>query len=152
SVGGPIMDAERLGRVEAAVAAGDYEEALRLHLESPIGGLSPAEADAFATNPMTRPPYADIVVQAPSIAPALHGCTTLASPAPYPAVTVPTLLLLGGASGDPFVASATALLEAIPHAELATLEGQTHMATLFAPHLVADALRRFLTGSGAGAC
>jgi hypothetical protein len=24
------------------------------------------------------------------------------------------------------------------------LEGQTHMATLFAPHLVADALREFL--------
>ena len=33
----------------------------------------------------------------------------------------------------------------IPDSEVAVLDGQTHMATMFAPHLVADALGPFLT-------
>jgi pimeloyl-ACP methyl ester carboxylesterase len=145
SLQAPIMEPERVAAVRAAVDAGEYETALRLHLESPIGGMSPAEADAFATNPLTRSMYADLVVQAPSIAPALETVIPLDDAEPYRAVTAPTLLLLGSESVEnPFRRSITALDDAIPDSCVAMLEGQTHMATLFAPHLVADALREFL--------
>jgi pimeloyl-ACP methyl ester carboxylesterase len=145
SLAAPIMDAERLAAVRAAVDAGEYEVALRLHLESPIGGMSPAEADAFATNPMMRPAFADLVAQAPSIAPALETVIPLDDAEPYRKIAAPTLLLVGSASNDvPFRRSIAALDAAIPDSQVAVLEGQTHMATLFAPHLVADALREFL--------
>jgi pimeloyl-ACP methyl ester carboxylesterase len=145
SVGGPIMSDEGIGRVEAAVAAGDFEAAVLLHLGSDSGGLSDAEVDAFRSNPMLRTAYAEIVVQAPSIAPALRSCTRLTSAEPYRGIDVPTLLLLGFASAPhPFRTSIDALLDAIPHARLALLEGQTHTAVMFAPQLVADELGRFL--------
>jgi pimeloyl-ACP methyl ester carboxylesterase len=148
SLGGPIMDRQRLARVSAAVAAGEFEVALRLHLESPIGGMSPAEADAFASNPMMRSAFADLVVQAPSIAPALETVIPLDDAEPYRKIEVPTLLLLGSASSEvPFRRSIAALDEVIPDSRIAVLEGQTHMATLFAPHLVADALGPFLTAT-----
>jgi pimeloyl-ACP methyl ester carboxylesterase len=108
--------------------------------------MSPAEADAFASNPMMRPAFADLVVQAPSIAPALETVIPLDDAEPYRKIEVPTLLLLGSASSEvPFRRSIAALDEVIPDSRLAVLEGQTHMATLFAPHLVADALGEFLT-------
>jgi pimeloyl-ACP methyl ester carboxylesterase len=145
SVAGPIMADSVLEQVEQAVAAGNYEGALLLHLGSDSGGLSDAEVDAFRTNPAFRAIYSELVVQAPSIAPALRTCTPLSSAAPYRAIGVPTLLLLGTASAhEPFRTSVDALLEVMPRARLATLEGQTHTALLFAPHLVADELRTFL--------
>src|SRR4051794_20000630 len=73
SLSGPIMDRDRLHRISSAAAAGDYEAALRLHPESPIGGMSTAEADAFASNPMLRPAFADLVIQAPSVATCLEA-------------------------------------------------------------------------------
>jgi pimeloyl-ACP methyl ester carboxylesterase len=134
-----------LDEVEAAVAAADFEAALLLHLGSESGGLSDAEVEAFRSNPMLRPLYTELVMQAPSIAPALRSCIRLDSAEPYRAIAVPTLLLLGSSSApDPFRASVDALLDVLPQAELAVLEGQTHTALLFAPQLVADELRRFL--------
>jgi len=148
SLDGPIMDRDRLQQISAAVATGDFEAALRLHLESSIGGLSPAEADELATNPMLRSAYAELVVQAPSIAPALETVIGLDDAEPYRKIEVPTLLLLGSASVDiPFGRAVDALHDAIPQSDVAVLDGQTHMATLFAPHLVADELRRFLTAA-----
>ncbi len=148
SLAGPIMDRQRLAQVAAAVQAGDFEEALRLQLESPIGGMSKAEADVFATSPMMRSTFADLVVQAPSIAPCLETVIALDDAEPYRKIEVPTLLLLGSASVDiPFRRSIDALEETIPDSRIALLAGQTHMATLFAPDLVADALRPFLTAA-----
>jgi pimeloyl-ACP methyl ester carboxylesterase len=145
SLDGPIMDQGRLAAVKDAVARGDFEAALRLHLESPIGGLSKADADAFAANPMMRPAFADLVAQAPSIAAALETVFDLDDAEPYAKIDVPTLLLLGSESLEvPFRRTITALDASIPHSEVAIIDGQTHMATLFAPHLIADALRRFL--------
>ncbi len=150
SVDGPIMSDAVLVQVDAAVAAGDYEEALRLHLESESGGLSEAEVEGFRSNPMLRAAYSEIVIQAPSIAPALRTCTPLDSAEPYRSIAAPALLLLGSASADhPFRSSIDALLAALPDVRLAMLDGQTHTALLFAPHLVAAELRDFLsTGCG----
>lgn len=145
SVAGPIMSDAMLGQVEAAVAVGDFEAALLLHLRSDIGGLSDVEVDAFRTNPALRAAYTELVMQAPSIAPALHTCTKLASAEPYRRIAIPTLLLLGTTSApNPFRTTMDALVDVLPHGRLAMLEGQGHTALLFAPQLVADELRRFL--------
>jgi pimeloyl-ACP methyl ester carboxylesterase len=145
SLDGPIMDRDRLRAVEDAVAQGDFEAALRLHLESSIGGMSKVEADAIACNPMMRPAFADLVAQAPSIAAALETVFRLNDAEAYRKIEVSTLLLLGSESLEiPFRRTISALDDSIPHSEVAILDGQTHMATLFAPHLVADALRPFL--------
>jgi len=144
SVGGPIMTADVLDRVDAAVAAGDYEHALLLHLGSESGGLSEDEVQAFRGNPMFRPTYTELVIQSPSIA-MLRSCLPLDSARPYRSVQAPTLVLLGTASPhEPFRTSAEALLAAMPDVRLAMLEGQSHTALLMAPHLVADALGSFL--------
>jgi pimeloyl-ACP methyl ester carboxylesterase len=145
SVRGPIMDDDSLRRMEAAAASGDFEAVLRLQLGSPIGGMSEAEVDDLASNPMLRAAYADLVVQAPSIAPALVGCMRLDDAEPYRKIDVPTLLLLGSVSvPNPFHSSIDALHDVLPDSQVAVLEGQGHMAVLFAPHLVAHELRQFL--------
>jgi len=145
SVAGPIMGDAVLDRVEAAVNAGDYEDALLLHLSSESGGISEEEVDAFRSDPTFRSAYSDLVIQAPSVASALRTCTPLDSAEPYRAIEVPTLLLLGTSSAhNPFRIAIDALLGVLPHGRLAMLEGQTHTALIFAPQLVAEALRTFL--------
>jgi pimeloyl-ACP methyl ester carboxylesterase len=57
-------------------------------------------------------------------------------------ITVPTLLLVGADAPDRFQAGP--VLEALPDARLAELEGQEHEADIVAPELVADQLARFL--------
>ena len=94
---------------------------------------------------MLRQAFADLVIQAPSIATCLETVVALDTAEPYSAVAVPTLLLLGGDSIDvPFRTSINALHRSIARSKVAVLEGQTHMATMFAPHLVADALGNLL--------
>lgn len=145
SLAGPIMDRERLAHISSAVAAGDWEEALRLHLGSAIGGMSSTDADAFASNPMLRAAFADLVVQAPSIAPCLETVVTLDDAEPYGRIDVPTLLLVGSESVDvPFRRTIDALHRSIPDSDVAILDGQTHLATMFAPHLIAEALSGLL--------
>jgi pimeloyl-ACP methyl ester carboxylesterase len=145
SLAGPLMDDDRLERISSAVVAGNYEAALGIHLESPIGGMSTAEADAFASNPMLRAAFADLVVQAPSIATCLRTVLALDDAEPYHQIQIPTLLLLGSDSVDvPFRRTIEALHQSIAGSEVAVLEGQSHMATMFAPHLVAEALGQLL--------
>ena len=141
SLSAPIIDRGRLDQISAAAATGDYDGALRLHLESPLGGMSRADGDAFASNAMLRPAFADLVIQAPSIATCLDTVVALDSAEPYHQIDVPTLLLLGSDSVDiPFRTTIAALHRSIPQAQVAILDGQAHMAIMFAPHLVADAL------------
>ena len=94
---------------------------------------------------MLRPAFADLVVQAPSIVPCLETVLCLDTAEPYRQIEVPTLLLMGSESVDvPFRTSIDALHGSIPASEVAVLDGQTHLATMFAPHLVAGALGRLL--------
>jgi pimeloyl-ACP methyl ester carboxylesterase len=59
-------------------------------------------------------------------------------------VTAPILLLLGTESPDWAVRSVRAYADAIPGAELCTLDGQGHGANMTAPALLAAELERFL--------
>lgn len=56
---------------------------------------------------------------------------------------------MGGAdSWDPIPATMDALARAMPTARRVVWPGQAHFATMTAPGLVADALRRFFTEAG----
>ena len=140
----PIIDHDRLDRIAAACRSGDLEAALRLHLESPIGGLSKTDADAFRRIPCSArrsPTWSSRRHRSPHVS---NGRRARHRRALH-AVAVPTLLLLGGDSIDvPFRTSINALHRSIARSKVAVLEGQTHMATMFAPHLVADALGNLL--------
>ncbi len=60
-----------------------------------------------------------------------------------PHVLVPTLVMSGGASYPFMYETARALSQAIPHAQLRTLEGQTHDV---APEVLAPVLVEFFKG------
>jgi pimeloyl-ACP methyl ester carboxylesterase len=94
-VAGPIMDDGVLAALEAHVAVGDLDEALQLHLGSAGGGLSAAEIEGLRTLPVMRATYADLVVQAPSIAPAVRAANALGDVRRYASVDAPT----GSSSG-----------------------------------------------------
>lgn len=61
-----------------------------------------------------------------------------------PAITVPTLVLVGDQDTLAPVAAATATAGAIPDAELVTVPGSGHLTTLEAPAAVTAALRHWL--------
>ena len=145
AIDGPIMDDSTIRAVEDAVARGAFEDALALHLGAESGGMSEPEIEALRTNPMLRPVYADLVIQAPTIAPGVESANRLRSAEPYRSVTTPTRVLLGAQSpARPFRHAAEALVDAMPGADLHVLDGQTHLALMTAPHLVAGAIRELL--------
>ncbi len=59
-------------------------------------------------------------------------------------VDVPTLVLQGGDSADPFKAAAQALQDALPRCRIAVLPGQRHTAMDTAPDLFLAELLGFL--------
>lgn len=61
------------------------------------------------------------------------------------AITVPTLLLLGGDSPEPVKLITAAVAETLPDARTVVLEGQQHVAIDTAPELFASAVVEFLT-------
>jgi pimeloyl-ACP methyl ester carboxylesterase len=64
-------------------------------------------------------------------------------PERYRSVTVPTRLLRGALTQSPLFATADDIRDAIPHADVATLAGQGHMAAAFDPTGLANAIRSF---------
>jgi len=59
-------------------------------------------------------------------------------------ISVPVLLLVGGASPDEVRADPDVVAAALPDARIRVLEGQTHMAHLTAPETFAEDVLRFL--------
>jgi pimeloyl-ACP methyl ester carboxylesterase len=59
-------------------------------------------------------------------------------------ITVPTLLLTGSDSRDPFAADTRAVAAALPDARVVVMEGQQHVADILAPEVVAGHLLAFL--------
>ena len=57
---------------------------------------------------------------------------------------MPTLLLTGSDSGDPFAADTRAVAAALPDARVVVMEGQQHVADILAPEVVAGHLLAFL--------
>jgi pimeloyl-ACP methyl ester carboxylesterase len=89
-----------------------------------------------------------MVASAPVVDPDVRSVNQLDDASRYQAIEAPTLLLLGTESAEhPFQDTTRALAEAMPNASVAMLEGQRHLATLYAPHLVIDAIRSFATST-----
>jgi pimeloyl-ACP methyl ester carboxylesterase len=59
-------------------------------------------------------------------------------------ITVPTLLLTGSDSSDPFAADTGTVAAALPDARVVVLEGQQHVADILAPEVFADHVLAFL--------
>ena len=122
----PPLPADYVERLDALVAAGRRREAGELFLTAAIG--IPAEH----AGPMTADPAFAVVegiAQTLAYDGRLMGTTMSGAPLPaerWAAVTVPVLVLDGGASEAWFASGADALAGVLADARRETLEGQTH--------------------------
>jgi len=132
----PLPPADVLARIEGLVAAGDRDGALRAFLGEQVGISAPA-LQAMAASPVW-PRMLALAHTTPHDT-AIAG-TYDVPVAALAGIAIPTLVLRGGASFPWIGETARAVAAAIPHAELATLEGQTHSP---APDVLAPALVRF---------
>ena len=139
-MGGVLGTPEWVEGIEALVAAGDRERALRDFLHD-IGGYSDAEIDAMRGTPVWEARVAIV----PTIVRELRAEHAYRLPAEaLVGLELPTLMLVGSESPEWARRSTAAHAAAIPGAAVVTLEGQGHGANSAAPELVAAELLRFL--------
>ena len=72
--------------------------------------------------------------------------TTRLDPAALAKITVAVLLLIGSDTEGSFVVDVETIAAALPDARVSSMPGQTHMADVFAPQLVAERLLPFVRG------
>jgi pimeloyl-ACP methyl ester carboxylesterase len=139
-MGGVLATDAWLERFRRNIAAGDRDRAVTDFLAD-VGGYSQAEIDAMRGTPVWDARL-EIV---PTAIRELEAEAAYRLPAAeLSTLAVPVLLLVGSRSPEWARRSTTAYAEAIPGAEVVTLEGQGHGATSAAPGLVAAELLRFL--------
>lgn len=135
-----LLPPELLDRLDALLAAGEREALLETAYRAVVG-LPEAEIDHLRRQPEwpNRVAAAHTVPRELRVSPQRTFDPELAA-----TVAAPTLVLVGGATPEPFRASAQAVATAVPDARLTVLDGQHHGAELFAPDIVADAVLAFL--------
>jgi len=139
SPGISVVADEDVERIEALVARGEREEALIAAYRSL--GLTPDEIEPIRASPVWPARVAAVHTIAREIrAEEAHRL----SRGRFETVTTPTLLLLGEESPDWARAGVERIRAVLPHAEVAVLRGQAHLAILTAPALVAVELSSFL--------
>jgi pimeloyl-ACP methyl ester carboxylesterase len=122
----PPLPEDYVSRLNALIAAGQRGDAVAYFMTAAVG--VPA---AFIPQMRNGPHWAASEAVAHTIAydGAIMGDTMSGSPLPlrkYAAVTVPTLVMDGGASPAFMHHGAQALVDVLPHARRCTLEGQDH--------------------------
>jgi pimeloyl-ACP methyl ester carboxylesterase len=128
--------------VEAALAAGDMETAVRLVLVG-IVGVTEAEMAALRSGPRW-PTLLASVPTVPRECRAEDGWRY--RPGAFDGIVAPTLLLVGSES-PPVLRQATDLaVAAIPGAGARLLQGHAHLAIRTDPAMVAAAIRQFVLG------
>jgi pimeloyl-ACP methyl ester carboxylesterase len=128
--------------VEAALAAGEMETALRLVLVG-IVGVTEAEMDGMRSGPRW-PTMLASVPTVPRECRAEDGWRYRAGA--FDGIVAPTLLLAGSES-PPVLRRATDLAAAaIPGARVRMLEGHAHLAIRTDPAMVAAVIRQFVLG------
>ncbi len=139
----PPVPADLLDRLRAAAAAGDNEGCLRMFFTDAIG----LPGDAVVAQLKQTPVWSSFESVGPTTAYDVELVGDLTSGKPLPTdrwatVSVPVLVLAGGAS-EPYMRSgAQALAEVLPDASYSVLEGQEHSA---ADDVLAAALLPFLS-------
>ena len=127
-------------RLDALLAAGDragvVETMFREVVRMPEGELAALRA---------QPAWPARVAAAPTIVRELRAIPGVPfDPAKAARITVPTLLLTGSESRDPFAADTGTVAAALPDARVVVLEGQQHVADILAPQRFAEHVLAFL--------
>lgn len=127
-------------RLDALLAGGDGDAVVETMFREVVR-MPEAEIAALRA----QPAWPARVAAAPTIVRELRAILRMAfDPAQAARITVPTLLLTGSDSRDPFAADVGAVAAALPDARVVVLEGQQHVADVLAPDLVAAHLLAFL--------
>jgi len=135
------IEAKHRDRLEKHLAAGDEEGILTTFVLDVARG-APDELAMVRSMP---PVWEQMKRVAHTIPREVEAVTRFRLRGPHPPL-LPTLLLQGTRSDRMMTGAARALLAAMPAAEIAVeqLEGQGHLAMVFAPELFAGAVDRFL--------
>ena len=141
-MGGLLADETWIERYEAHIAAGERNAAVRVFMHD-VGGYSHEELDEMEGTPLWQARL-EVSPTAPRELRAerefkLDGLG-------LQGLAVPCLLLVGSESPGWARRSTDAFAAAIQGAEVRTLEGQGHGATISAPELLAAELERLLPG------
>jgi len=130
-------------QIRSAMKRNQADEALACFLSSGPE-LSTAEVSAFRATPL----WQEAVKLAPTFAREVEAINRLKSDLkPYREVSMPTLLLVGTASAAHLKDASSGLQDTLPDVRTIRLEGQSHIANLLAPDLVAREVSDFLLAS-----
>jgi len=126
--------------IEAALAAGDMETAVRLVLVG-IVGVTEAEMDALRSGPR----WPTLLASAPTVP---RECRAEDGwryrPGAFDGIAAPTLLLAGSESPPVLRQATDRAAAAIPGARVRMLQGHAHLAIRTDPAMVAAAIRQFV--------
>jgi pimeloyl-ACP methyl ester carboxylesterase len=139
----PLLTENYVPRLTELISSGRRGDAVELFMTAAVG--VPAEMVAqMRTSPMW--PAMEALAHTLPYDQAVMGDTMEGNPASmkrWASVTMPTLVMDGGASPEWARNAARALVEVLPDGRYLTLEGQTHAAD---PQVVAPALEEFFAG------
>jgi pimeloyl-ACP methyl ester carboxylesterase len=137
------IDLGLVGRIETMIQDGKREEAVAAFLQEVVR-VSPSEVAAMRTRPAWRS-LVDSIDSHPRQMRALAGYRFDATR--IRTVSVPTLLIRGGDTGNPDVKRACdSLMATLPNRTEAVLEGQHHNAMDTGRQQLAEAITNFLLG------
>lgn len=129
-------------RLEALLAGGDRDAVVETMFREVVR-MPEAELAVLRA----QPAWPARVAAAPTIVRELRAIPRVAfDPALAARITVPTLLLTGSDSRDPFAADIGTVAAALPDARVVVLEGQQHVADILDPEGFAGHLVGFLRG------
>ena len=128
------------GRLDALLAEGNRDAVVETMFREVV--LMP-EAEITALR--AQPAWPARVAAAPTIVRELRAIPQVPfDPGQAARIAVPTLLLTGSDSDDPFAADLATVAAALPDARIGVLDGQRHVADILAPELFARRLLAFL--------
>jgi pimeloyl-ACP methyl ester carboxylesterase len=148
-LGAGMLTADLRQRLEAGLAAGDWDGLVRIALMEVVGGLHAASGERIRVREDFRHSLlwqnalhnaAAIPAELESLAAARYDLQALRR-----LNVPPTLLLVGSQSPPRNREPAETLLAALPHARLEALPGQSHGAMFTAPGLFAERVIKFLS-------
>jgi pimeloyl-ACP methyl ester carboxylesterase len=129
-------------RLDALLAEGDHDTVVETMFREVVRMPEPEIAALRA-----QPAWPARVAAAPTIVRELRALTRVAvDPAWAARITVPTLLLTGSDSRDPFAADVRTVAAALPDARVVVIDGQQHVADILDPVGFAGHLVGFLRG------
>ena len=138
---------EILAEMQAALAAGKREEALRMAMREAVGATD-AEIAALAGGPG----WARLVAVAGAIPNDWALWQEQFAAEKVRDLQTPTLMLMGSESPLWLRKGTEAILRALPHAQFVVFQGQGHSAMIAAPQVFAQAVIDWVDGAGRRYC